>query len=75
MMSWKTAITSKLSAGSWEDKEMAKDKSEYEVTMTFDGEEVGMMPFVEGMVRDVVLGLAENLKGYEEGKEIVIRIK
>jgi len=30
---------------------------------------------VEGMVRDVVLGLAENLKGYEEGKEIVIRIK
>ncbi len=53
----------------------AKDKSEYEVTMTFDGEEVGMMPFVEGMVRDVVLGLAENLKGYEEGMEIVIRIK
>ena len=75
MMRWKTAITSKLSAGSWEDNEMAKDKSEYEVTMTFDGEEVGMMPFVEGMVRDVVLGLAENLKGYEEGKEIVIRIK
>ena len=54
---------------------MAKDKSEYEVTMTVDGEEVGMMPFVEGMVRDVVLGLAENLKGYEEGMEIVIRIK
>ena len=52
-----------------------KDKSEYEVSMTFDGEEVGMMPFVEGIVRDVVLGLAENLKGYEEGKEIVIKIK
>lgn len=52
-----------------------KDKNEYEVSMTFDGEEVGMMPFVEGIVRDVVLGLAENLKGYEEGKEIVIRIK
>ena len=75
MMRSKTAITSKHSAGSWEDNEMAKDKNEYEVTMTFDGEEVGMMPFVEGMVRDVVLGLAENLKGYEEGKEIVIRIK
>ena len=54
---------------------MAKDKSEYEVTMTFDGEEVGMMPFVEGMVRDVVLGLAENLKGYEEGMEIVTNSK
>ena len=52
-----------------------KEKDEYEVTMTFDGEEVGMMPFVEGLVRDVVLGLAENLKGYEEGMEIVIRIK
>ena len=52
-----------------------KDKKEYEVSMTFDGEDVGMMPFVEGIVRDVVLGLAENLKGYEEGKEIVIRIK
>ena len=52
-----------------------KDRSEYEVTMTFDGEEVPMMPFVEGMVRDVVLGLAENLKGYEEGAEIVIRIR
>ena len=75
MMRSKTAITLRRSAVSWEDNEMAKDKSEYEVTMTFDGEEVGMMPFVEGMVRDVVLGLAENLKGYEEGKEIVIRIK
>lgn len=75
MMRSKTAITLRHSAVSWEDNEMAKDKSEYEVTMTFDGEEVGMMPFVEGMVRDVVLGLAENLKGYEEGKEIVIRIK
>jgi hypothetical protein len=53
----------------------SKDKKEYEVTMTFDGEDVGMMPFVEGMVRDVVLGLARNLKGYEEGKEIVITIK
>ena len=52
-----------------------KEKKAYEVTMTFDGEEVGMMPFVEGIVRDVVLGLAENLKGYEEGKEIVIKIK
>ena len=52
-----------------------KDKKEYEVTLTFDGEEIGMMPFVEGMVRDVVLGSATNLKGYEEGKEIVIRIK
>lgn len=75
MMRSKTAITLRRSAESWEDNEMAKDKNEYEVTMTFDGEEVGMMPFVEGMVRDVVLGLAENLKGYEEGKEIVIRIK
>ena len=54
---------------------MAKDESEYEVTMTFDGEEVYMMPFVEGMVRDVVIALAENLKGYEEGQEIVVRIR
>ena len=52
----------------------AKDKSEYEVTMTFDGEEVGMMPFVEGMVRDVVLGLAENLKGYEVKPEAFTRM-
>lgn len=52
-----------------------KDKNEYEVSMTFDGEDVGMMPFVENIVRDVVLGLAQNLKGYEEGKEIVIKVK
>ena len=51
------------------------EKKEYEVELKFDGEDIYMMPFVEGMVRDVVLGLAENLKGYEEGKEIVIRIK
>lgn len=52
-----------------------KDRSEYEVTMTFDGEEVSMMPFIEDILRDVVLGVASNLKGYEEGKEILIWIK
>ncbi len=51
------------------------EKKEYEVELKFDGEDVYMMPFVEGMVRDVVLGLARNLKGYEEGKEVLIRIK
>ena len=52
-----------------------KDKSEYEVTLTLDGEEVSMMPFIEDILRDVVLGVVSNLKGYEEGQEVLVWIK
>ena len=52
-----------------------KDRSEYEVTLTIDGEEISMMPFVEDILRDVVLGVVSNLKGYEEGKEVLLWIR
>ena len=45
------------------------------VELTIDGEEIFMVPFVKATVKNVVIGAIKALDGYEEGKEIVIKIK
>lgn len=51
-----------------------KDR-EFDLYVKLDGEEITLMPFIENMTRDVVLGVVRNLKGYEEGQEIEIVLK
>ena len=43
-------------------------------TVTVDGEELNMMPFVEKIVKNVAIGAVRSLKGYKEDAEIVIRV-
>jgi len=45
------------------------------VELTIDGEEIWMVPFVKETLKNVVIGAVKALDGYEEGKEIVIKIK
>ena len=45
------------------------------VELTIDGEEIWMVPFVKETLKNVVVGAVKALDGYEEGKEIVIKIK
>lgn len=54
-------------------KKMADDG--LDVELTIDGEEIWMVPFVKATLRNVVVGAVKALDGYEEGKEIVIKIK
>lgn len=46
-----------------------------QVQLFFDGEEIPMVPFVKGIVRNVSVGAVKELKGYKEGAEILIKIK
>lgn len=46
-----------------------------DVELTIDGEEIWMVPFVKATLKNVVVGAVKALDGYEEGKEIVIKIK
>lgn len=46
-----------------------------EVVVKFNGEEIAMVPFVEDMVKETILGMMSALKGYEEGCDIEIQIK
>ena len=48
---------------------------DFDVELTIDGEEIFMVPFVKATVKNVVVGAVKALDGYEEGKEIVIKIK
>ena len=41
----------------------------------FDGEAVPLMPFIEEILYNITKGLVSPLKGYEEGKEVVVKIK
>lgn len=50
-------------------------KQEADVILTIDGVEVPMVPFVKNTLRNVVIGAVKALDGYEEGKEILIRVK
>lgn len=52
-----------------------KNSEELNVELFIDGEEIGMVPFVQKTLKNVVEGAVKALDGYEEGKEIVIRIK
>jgi len=44
-------------------------------SVTVGGKELSMMPFVEKIVKNVAIGAVKSLKGYEEDKDIVIRIR
>lgn len=50
-------------------------KDNFDVELTIDGEEIWMVPFVKETIKNVVIGAVKALDGYEEDKEIVIRIK
>ena len=57
------------------EKKTKKDKEMLDVELRIDGEEIPMVPFVQKTLKNVVVGAVKALDGYEEGKEIVIRIK
>lgn len=50
-------------------------KESSDVKLTIGGKEIWMVPFVQETVKNVVIGAVKALDGYEEDKEIVIRIK
>lgn len=52
-----------------------ENEEELDVQLFIDGDEIGMVPFVQKTLKNVVTGAVKALDGYEEGKEIVIRIK
>lgn len=48
---------------------------EGEVAMTFDGQRIGMVPFVERIAANMVLGLAREMKGYTDPKQITLTLR
>lgn len=57
------------------ERETARHERKTDVTLTIGGEDIAMVPFVKRTLENVVVGAVKALDGYEEGKEIVIRIK
>ena len=52
-----------------------KEAGEKEIILKFNGEDVSMVPFVEGILKETVIGLVRTLKGYEEGMDVTIELK
>lgn len=52
-----------------------ENRDDRDVELTIDGNDIWMVPFVKETIRNVVTGAVKALDGYEEGKEIVIKIK
>ncbi len=44
------------------------------IQLKFNGENIKMVPFVKAILRDSLLGMAKNLKGYEPGAKIEVVI-
>ena len=57
------------------EKATAKEKKEADVLLTIDGVEIPMVPFVKETLKNVVIGAVKALDGYEDGKEILVRVK
>ena len=57
------------------EKQTEEKEVKLDVELTIDGEEIWMVPFVKETLKNVVVGAVKALDGYEEGKEIVIKIK
>lgn len=57
------------------EKATEKHKEESDVILTIDGIEIPMVPFVKNTLKNVVIGAVKALDGYEDGKEINIRVK
>ncbi|MBN1243354.1 MAG: hypothetical protein JXA15_11695 [Spirochaetales bacterium] len=51
-----------------------EDSSDRRASVLCDGREVPLVPFVEAIVRDTVLGLVGSLKGVDAEAELVVRI-
>lgn len=54
--------------------ESKSNYAERELKLTFDGEEVPMVPFVESIIRATILGIVGELKGFEETTKIKIEL-
>lgn len=48
---------------------------DFDVELEFGGQPVTMVPFVEQVIKNVVLGLARPMRGYTEGTDIKIVLK
>ncbi|MCL2300647.1 MAG: molybdopterin-guanine dinucleotide biosynthesis protein MobB [Firmicutes bacterium] len=46
-----------------------------DITLTIDGKEIRMVPFVQKILRNAALGVVKELEGYTEGAEVSIRLK
>ncbi len=57
------------------EKATKEKETKLDVELTIDGEEIWMVPFVKETLKNVVVGAVKALDGYEEGKEIVIKVK
>lgn len=57
------------------EKKTAKEQEEADVMLTIDGVEIPMVPFVKNTLKNVVTGAVKALDGYEEGKEIIVKVK
>lgn len=57
------------------EKATEKAQRDAEVLLTVDGKEIPMVPFVKETLKNVVVGAIKALDGYEDGKEIQIKIK
>ena len=48
--------------------------TESDIVLSIDGKPVGMVPFVQSILKDTVKALVSNLKGYRQGKKVEITI-
>ncbi len=44
------------------------------ITLSINGNEIGMVPFVEEILRNTCLGVVSTLDGYHEGCKIEIKL-
>ena len=47
---------------------------ESKVKLQIDGKDIDMVPFVQNILSNAILGVVKELEGYEKGKEITVRI-
>lgn len=57
-----------------EEKVFDKLSVKSKVKLQIDGKDIDMVPFVQNILFNAVLGVVKELEGYEKGKEIVVRI-
>jgi len=48
---------------------------DFDITLKLDGKDIRMVPFVQKVLRNAVLGVAKELEGFEEGAAIEISLK
>jgi len=48
---------------------------DFDITLAFDGKEIRLVPFVQKILYNAVLGVAKELEGYAEGANIEVSIK